>query len=170
MSILTRKLRPDEIELHRDLRLRALSDSPDSFGEAFAEAAERPATYWEDLTRSVTEPGGHVMFVALEGDNPIGSAYGLRDQERDHGGRVGGMWVRPESRRLGVGIALLQAIMDWARACALTRLALWAPDQNLGAMALYRRAGFRETENRRSLPTNETVRVVEMNFDISSAA
>jgi len=79
--------------------------------------------------------------------------------------------ARRRHHRRVKNIALeLQAIMDWARACALTRLALWAPDQNLGAMALYRRAGFRETENRRSLPTNETVRVVEMNFDISSAA
>ena len=166
MSIFTRKLEADEIELHRDLRLRALSDSPDSFGETFSEAAERPATYWEGLTRSVTEPGGHVMFVAFEGDNPIGSAYGLRDHERDHGGRVGGMWVRPESRRIGVGVALLQAILDWARACAFNRLALWAPDQNPAALALYRRAGFRETENRRSLATNETVHVVEMTVEI----
>ena len=164
MSILTRRLKPDEVELHRGLRLRALGDSPDSFGETLADAAERPATYWEDLTRSV--PGGHVMFIAFEGDQPIGSAYGLRDQERSDGGRVGGMWVRPGSRRQGVGSALLQAVLDWARACAFTRLALWAPDQNAAAMTLYRRAGFRETGNRRSLATNETVYVVEMNVEI----
>jgi len=33
-------------------------------------------------------------------------------------------------------------------------------------MALYRRDGFRETGNRRSLATNETVYVVEMNVEI----
>ena len=166
MSILTRRLKPDEVGLHRDLRLQALGDSPDSFGETLAEAAARPATYWEDLTRSVTEPGGHVMFVAFDGDSPIGSAYGLRDQERSDGGRVGGMWVHPESRRLGVGNDLLQAVLDWARVCAFTGLALWAPEQNLAAMALYRRAGFSETGNRRSLVTNESVKVVEMNVEI----
>ena len=166
MSILTRRLKPDEVELHRDLRLQALGDSPGSFGETLAEAAERPTTYWEGLTRSVTESGGHVMFITFEGDAPIGSAYGLRDQERSDGGRVGGMWVRPESRRKGVGSTLLHAVVDWARACAFTRVALWAPDQNPAAMALYRRDGFRETGNRRSLATNETVYVVEMNVEI----
>ena len=166
MSIQTRRLKPDEVELHRDLRLRALGDSPGSFGETLVEAAQRPTTYWEDLTRSVTEPGGHAMFIAFEGDAPIGSAYGLRDQERNDGGRIGGMWVRAESRRKGVGSALLQAVLDWARACAFTRLALWAPDQNAAAMALYRRAGFRETGNRRSLATNDTVHVVEMSVEI----
>jgi len=33
-------------------------------------------------------------------------------------------------------------------------------------MALYRRAGFSETGNRRSLVTNESVKVVEMNVEI----
>jgi GNAT superfamily N-acetyltransferase len=166
MSTLTRKLKPDEVELHRDLRLQALGDSPGSFGETLAEAAERPTTYWEDLTRSVTEPGGHVMFIAFEGDAPIGSAYGLRDQELSDGGRVGGMWVHPRSRRQGVGTALLQAVLDWARACAFSRLALWAPDQDPAALALYRDAGFRETGNRRSLTANKAIQIVEMMVEI----
>ena len=34
-----RKLASPELGLHRDLRLRALRDAPDSFGETFAEAA-----------------------------------------------------------------------------------------------------------------------------------
>jgi RimJ/RimL family protein N-acetyltransferase len=159
MSVLVRRLEPDEVGLHRDLRLRALSDSPDSFGETFAEASERPDTYWEELTRSVTETGGHVMFVAFEGDNPIGSAYGLRDQEWDDGGRVGGMWVRPESRRLGVGSALLREVLDWARECAFSRLGLWASAQNPAAMAVYRRAGFRDTGSRQSLAREASIGV-----------
>ena len=73
MSVSMRRLEPDEVGLHRALRLRALSDSPDSFGETFAEASERPDTYWEELTRSVTDTGRHVMFVAFEGTNAIGS-------------------------------------------------------------------------------------------------
>jgi len=57
-----------ESDLHRELRLRALRDAPDSFGEAYAELAARPPSYWEDLNRSVTEPGRHAMFIAWEGD------------------------------------------------------------------------------------------------------
>jgi hypothetical protein len=52
-----RRLSPHEVSLHGDLRLRALRDAPDSFGETFADAAGRSIAYWEDLTRSVTEPG-----------------------------------------------------------------------------------------------------------------
>ena len=40
--------------------------TPDAFGESFADAAARPMSYWDDLTRSVTEPGRHVMFLVCE--------------------------------------------------------------------------------------------------------
>jgi GNAT superfamily N-acetyltransferase len=148
--------------LHRDLRLRALREAPDSFGETFAEAAARPISYWEDLTRSVTEPGRHVMFLACEGEHVLGSTYGLIDRERNETGRVGGMWVEPASRRRGVGRTLLQQVFGWARERGLSRLGLWAPAHSAAAIALYRQAGFRETGNRRPLQTNPSLEIIEM--------
>jgi GNAT superfamily N-acetyltransferase len=157
-----RTLKPHEMTLHRELRLRALRDSPDSFGETWADAAARPASYWENLTRSVTGPGPHVMFLASEGDQLIGSAYGLLDRERADAGRVGGMWVEPAWRRRGVGCALLQEIVGWARERGLRRLSLWAPAHSPAALSLYRHAGFRETGTRRPLPTDPALQIVEM--------
>src|SRR5271169_4832048 len=100
-----RRLEPHEISLHRELRLRALHEAPDSFGESFADAAARPSAYWEDLTRSLTESGRQAMFLAYEGSEVLGSAYGLLDRDRSAVGRVGGMWVAPAWRRRGVGRA-----------------------------------------------------------------
>ena len=70
-----RTLEPHEIALHRDIRLRALRDCPYSFAETAKEAEARPFSYWEELTRSVTELDRHVMFLACEGDAVCGSAY-----------------------------------------------------------------------------------------------
>src|SRR5689334_13033046 len=98
-----RPLAPNEVDLHRDLRLRALLDSPNSFGETFAEAAARPRPYWENLTRSVTEAGGDVMFLACEGEYVLGSVYGMLDREHGDEGRIGGTWVQAEYRKTGVG-------------------------------------------------------------------
>ena len=117
-----RKLESHELNLHRGLRLRALRDSPDSFGETFADVVARPTSYWEDLTRSVTEPERHVMFLACEGEHVLGSTYGLLDREQSEAGRVGGMWVDPAWRRRGIGRALLQEVFGWARARGLSCL------------------------------------------------
>ena len=72
-----RALEPHEISFHRQLRLRVLNDAPDSFAETAAEAEARPLSYWEELTRSVTEPNRHVMFVAFEGDVILAQRTGL---------------------------------------------------------------------------------------------
>src|SRR5262245_9969845 len=99
--MLVRALRPDEIDLHRTVRLDALQDSPASFGEAFADVAARPTAYWEELTRSVTDPERHVMFLACDGGEVLGCVYGLMDRDHEGHGRVGGMWVAPSARRRG---------------------------------------------------------------------
>ena len=122
----------------------------------------RPAAYWEELTRSVTEPGRHVMFLACEGQDVLGSTYGLLDRDRSAAARVGGMWVEPAWRRRGVGRALLQEIFRWARERGLRRLALWAPAHGPAALALCGQAGFRETGIRRPLSANPALHIVEM--------
>jgi GNAT superfamily N-acetyltransferase len=161
-----RTLEPHEVNLHRELRLRALRDAPDSFGVTFADAEAQPSSYWETLTRSVTEPGHHVMFLASEGEVVCGSTYGLLDQEKSDGGRVGGMWVDPARRRQGIGRALLQAVIAWARQRGLNRLGLWAPVHIPAAIVLYRQAGFHETGRRRPLPTNPSLEILEMECEL----
>ena len=160
-----RKLELSEVSLHRELRLRALQEAPDSFGETFADVAARPLSYWEDLTRSVTGSGRHVMFLADEGQDVVGSIYGLRDRENE-AGRVGGMWVEPAWRRRGVGRALLQEVFGWAREHKLSRLALWAPAHSPAALVLYGQEGFRETGKRRPLPTNPSLQIIEMEASV----
>lgn len=157
-----RRLEAHEIALHRDIRLRALRDAPDSFGEAAAEAEQRPASYWEDLTRSVTEPGRHVMFLACDGEAVLGSTYGLRDLQDGDAGRVGGTWVAPPHRRQGIGKALLRAVVLWAKEQGFHRLRLWAPASSAAAVSLYWQAGFSGTGQRRVLPTNAALEIVEL--------
>lgn len=161
-----RRLASHEVSLHRDLRLRALRDAPDSFGETFGDAAGRSIAYWEDLTRSVTEPGPHLMFLAFEGEDVLGSVYGLIDRARSEAGRVGGMWVEPAWRRHGVGRALLQEVFSWARERGLKRLGLWAPAHSPAAIALYSRAGFLDTGERRQLPTNPALSIIAMEVEL----
>jgi GNAT superfamily N-acetyltransferase len=155
-------LEPHEVSFHRELRIRVLSDSPDSFSETASEVEARPLSYWDDLTRSVTEPNRHVMFVAFEGDAAVGTTYGILDHERSGAGRVGGMWVEPSQRRRGIGRALLGAVLDWARERGLKRVGLWAPVSEPAAIALYASAGFRDTGRQRPMPGNAALQIIEM--------
>jgi GNAT superfamily N-acetyltransferase len=55
------------------------------------------------------------------------------------------MFVDGTVRRRGVGIALAESIVDWARARDAARLTLWVTSTNEAALALYSRCGFRPT-------------------------
>ena len=53
-----------------------------------------------------------------------------------------GLMVAQSHRRLGVGLALLQAAVVWARSRGVTKLELHVFPHNEGAIALYDRFGF----------------------------
>ena len=76
------------------------------------------------------------------------------------------MWVDPAWRGRGIGQALLRAVFDWARSRGFRQLGLWAPEHHPAAIALYRRAGFRETGERRQLPSNTSLWIVAMEVEL----
>jgi GNAT superfamily N-acetyltransferase len=51
--------------------------------------------------------------------------------------------VAPEARRIGVATTLVEAVLGAARRAGLDRLWLTTTNDNLAALALYRRCGFR---------------------------
>ena len=159
----TRRLEAHESSLLRELRLGALRDAPNSFRDTYSDIAARPASYWDDFTRSVTQADRNVMFLAFEEDKPVGSVFGLVDRvQSSRTGGVGGMWVDPMWRRRGIGEALLQEVLDWARRRGFERLRLWCVADSPGPASLYRKLGFRETGNRQPLSPGSTVQVAEM--------
>jgi GNAT superfamily N-acetyltransferase len=55
------------------------------------------------------------------------------------------VYLHPDARGRGAGVALLEAALAAARANGATRAALWVNSENAPARRLYERAGFRET-------------------------
>jgi hypothetical protein len=76
-----RALQPHEAALVREVRLRALAESPNAFGETLQQAQVQPNSYWEELTHSVTQPNSHVMFLAEQAEQVVGFAFGLVDRK-----------------------------------------------------------------------------------------
>ena len=83
--------------------------------------------------------------MAVAGDEILGSLHIARSQ---HGFGEIGMAVAREWRGRGVGSALLEAAIEWARNEGLHKLSLGVFAHNARAIALYRKFGFVE-EGRR---------------------
>jgi GNAT superfamily N-acetyltransferase len=100
-----------------NIRLRALRDDPESFGSSYEEILERGiAGVTQSLRKRDTAPDD-VTFGAFEGKTLVGIAGFRREVEvkKRHKGVIWGMYVPREMRGQGIGKALLQAAIAYAR-------------------------------------------------------
>jgi GNAT superfamily N-acetyltransferase len=131
----------DDWQRWRDLRLRALRDTPDAFGSTY----EREAAFDEAVWRGRLEDPGSVSAIALDGDESVAMGAGFQDVPGLL--HVVAMWVAPEARGHRLAHAVLQVVEEWAWARGLG-LHLDVNTTNVAGRRSYERYGF--------VPTGET--------------
>ena len=133
-----RPIRPEEWRALRELRLRALADAPDAFGATLEETAARPDEAW----RARIAEEGTLLVVAERDGRMVGMASGGDAPTDEPGAALYSMWVDPAVRGTGVADAIVQAILDWARAAGYRQIGLGVTTTNARAIAFYERLGF----------------------------
>jgi ribosomal protein S18 acetylase RimI-like enzyme len=84
------------------------------------------------------------FFVARRGDSVV--ACGAVKKHAPGIAEIKRMWVAPAARGQGIAKALLRALEDEARRQGYTQVVLDTNKALIEAHALYRKAGYRETE------------------------
>lgn len=137
-ACLIRRLTPADAEAWRKLRLAALQSAPEAFGQTFEYAQSQP---FEQFERAVSGP--QPIFAAEIGGRLVGSAgfYVMDGPKVSHRGVLWGMFVAPEHRKSGIGQALIEAVIGYARG-RVDQVHLTVVSDNAGAYRLYRRMGF----------------------------
>ena len=148
---------PDDWATWRDLRLRALEDSPSAFGSTYAREAAFDEADWRDRLRP-DEPTD-VAVLAYRDGVPVGTGAGFGDLPGFV--HVVAMWTDPAHRGRGVGAAVLAALAEWAEDHGF-RLHLDVNTSNTGARALYERSGYVPTGETRPLREGSDARVERM--------
>ncbi|MBX3465895.1 MAG: GNAT family N-acetyltransferase [Planctomycetes bacterium] len=140
------RLTPVEGERLRALRLASLRDAPHAFASTHEEAAARPPESWrQQLVELAT-------FVAVADGVDVGLVRAGPFTEDAGAAMLLSMWVAPQARGAGVGDALIDAVVDWARDEGFARVVLDVGDENASAQRLYARHGFAPTGERSRLP------------------
>ena len=68
--------------------------------------------------------------------------------------------------RVWVAQGRLGEALGWARERGLKRVGLWAPASEPAAIALYFRAGFKDTGRHRPFPNKADLRISEMEIEL----
>ena len=100
----------------------------------------------EDRFRAMLESPQYAIFVA---EDEAGHVVGLLSASQRwtlwHSGPcalIEELVVDESARRQGIGRALIQAALDWARAHGCSEVEISTEQDNLNAQAFYRRLGF----------------------------
>jgi ribosomal protein S18 acetylase RimI-like enzyme len=162
MEISVRRIAAGEGALLRDVRLRALHDSPTAFASTLAAEAVENDSHWAD--RALSGSAGHdtATFVAVRADGVVGLVVGYHPDPSRRAIELVSMWTAPSARRHGVARGLVDTLVSWADEAAADAVELWVTEGNAAAMTLYRAAGFELTGERGSLPSDPSLNELRM--------
>jgi GNAT superfamily N-acetyltransferase len=132
---------PRNAMVFKEIRLRALQDAPSAFSSNYAKEAQVSEGDWVQRAGQWSGPQS-VAYLTLDKAISCGIAGAFLDHDDVMCAHRISMWVAPEHRRLGVGAALVNAIVEWARTQSVDRLELLVTSNNDDAIKFYQRLGF----------------------------
>ena len=162
-----RRIRPDEWQALKALRLRALANDPDAFGGRIEDAIEHDDDLWRK--RTAADSSESATFVAEAADGTlVGMAVGAPAPEQPDAAGLFGMWVAPDVRSQGIGGALVDAVVVWAASVGYERIGLGVTTTNTAAIALYERKGFADLGMRMPLREGSDLEIELMGAQVSA--
>ena len=136
----------DLLERCWQLRLRALHDHPEAFGQPYEEAAALSAIDVQRTFETFWDFEDNQVFGAVAADENVVGMTGVAGWNRPktrHRMDIWGVYVAPEHRGHGIADRLLEAAIEHARSIeGVLQLHLQAVSSNLAAIRSYERAGF----------------------------
>jgi ribosomal protein S18 acetylase RimI-like enzyme len=135
------RITPQKAMIFKEVRLRALLDSPTAFSSTFATESTLTDDDWVARVAQWSS-GTSTTYLALDGGRACGIASGMLDQTDPSRAHLLSMWVAPTHRRMGIGRSLVEAVLAWARAKNVQTMQLLVTSNNDTAIQFYQRLGF----------------------------
>lgn len=143
MEILFRKLRPQESEIYRSIRLECLRRYPENFGSNYRDEIKKKKLFFQiHLEESNSD---HFVMGGFDNDNLIAIAGFTRYDtiNTKHRGRIIQVYVKPEYQGKKIGFRLLQSIVEEAfRNKEIEQIEIDVLANNSNAEKIYSKMGF----------------------------
>lgn len=139
-------LTPEHAEAYRALMLTAYTQHPDAFTTSTEERVALPLSFWQKRLENGGQDDTAETVWGSFVDGQLAGVAGLSIAARlkaRHKATLFGMYVGPAYRKLGLGQALVAAVLAHAQSRPSLRLVqLTVTEGNTAAIALYQRHGF----------------------------
>lgn len=160
--IAIKRISPETALVFRDVRLRALQESPTAFSSTYARESQLPEEEWVRRAARWGGDGTDAIFLAIDNDSACGIVGSHVEEQNPHQAYVVSMWVDPAFRRTSVGRALIDTVAEWNRSQNIRELKLMVTSVNAGAIEFYKRIGFAMTGVTGPYPNDPAIIEYEM--------
>jgi ribosomal protein S18 acetylase RimI-like enzyme len=138
-----RRLTPDDALVLREIRLRALADTPENFGSLVAVESAKSDDDWRAWLAD------RAWFAAFDGDTAVALVCGWPGAAE---WLVFSMWVAPQMRGHGLAARLMDAVRAAAEEGGAQAIALHVFEGNDRARRAYEQLGFVLTGESEDVP------------------
>lgn len=143
-NFIARKIKEDEWQKYKKIRLEALKNDPQAFGSSYERENQKSDNEWEEKLKLSNTADSKKIFVGIDNDSngflAIGGAYAENDLGEWN---VIAIYVDPEYRGQGVSKVLLSEIINTLTVRGnVRRLILRVNVNQQAAVNLYRSLGF----------------------------
>jgi GNAT superfamily N-acetyltransferase len=163
----TPRVRPglarDAVDL-RAIRLEALADTPDAYGETYAECVA-----WSEETWALKAEQWNFYLAEING-HVVGMARGESHDSRSDTRFLFAMYVSPSARGTVAARLLVDAVTAWASAQGVDALYLYVSNAVPRARAFYTKVGFVTTGSSLSMHRDESLVCDEMRRELANFA
>lgn len=143
MKILFRKLRPQESEIYRSIRLECLKHYPENFGSDYKDEMRKKKLFFQiHLEENSSD---NFVIGGFDKENLIAIAgFNRYDTPKTkHRGRIIQVYVKPEYQGKNIGFSLLQSIVEEAfRNKEIEQIEIDVLENNSKAEKIYSKIGF----------------------------
>lgn len=152
---------PGNVSTFKDVRLRALLDTPSAFGSTYARETELSDAEW--MRRAIRWNGERgIGFLAIDDGIGCGIVGSMLDEDDAASATLVSMWTAPTHRRRGVARRLVDAAVAWARSRDVIVMRLMVTSSNAAALSLYEQLGFACTGRTEPYPNDASLVELEM--------
>ena len=152
---------PANISAFKEVRLRALQDSPEAFGSTYAREAAFSDSEWLQRAKRWNGEMG-IGFLAMDDGAPCGIAGAFLNEDDRTRALLVSMWTAPAHRRRAIGRRLVDQVLEWARRRNATTLLLMVTSSNDPAIRFYETLGFTRTGKTQPYPNDPALIEYEM--------
>ncbi len=161
-----RRLKVEDVECYKNIRLELLKQNPESFGSCF----EEENGFSEQMWINRLSKKNVYTIGAFINNEIVGIAVNVLNPRKKmkHVATLNSMYVREAYRKLGIAQSLIKQVINFSKSNEVEIINLSVSSNNGNAIELYKKLGFRiYGEEKKAIKLNSTyIDLVLMNKEL----